>query len=124
MQKALAAVEQHGESVRRASEMFGVLRSTLHDHISGKVGHGSKPGRDPYLSLEEEEELVSFLVMCACIGYPHTRKQMMALVQVIVNEKGIETTVSDGWWERFQTLPPDNYPACCCTIILCQSNGL
>ena len=86
----------------RASEKYGIPRSTLHDHISGKVEHGSKPGRGSYLSPEEEEELVSFLIKCARIGYPHTRKQVMALVQAIAKGKGIETTISDGWWERFK----------------------
>ena len=102
MQRAVTAVEKQGESLRHASGKYGIPRSTLHDHISGKVEHGSKPGRGSYLSPEEEEELVSFLIKCARIGYPHTRKQLMALVQAIAKGKGIETTISDGWWERFK----------------------
>ena len=35
MIKAMSAVEQGGLSVRRASELYGVPRSTLHDRISG-----------------------------------------------------------------------------------------
>ena len=107
MQRAVAAVEKQGESLRHASEKYGVPRSTLHDHITGKVEHGSKPGRGSYLSSAEEEEIVSFLIKCARIGYPHTRKQIMALVQAIVKEKGIETTISDGWWERFKQRHPN-----------------
>ena len=107
MQRAVAAVEKQGESLRHASEKYGVPRSTLHDHITGKVEHGSKPGRGSYLSSAEEEEIVSFLIKCARIGYPHTRKQVMALVQAIVKEKGIETTISDGWWERFKQRHPN-----------------
>ena len=102
MQRAVTAVEKQGESLRHASEKYGIPRSTLHDHISGKVEHGSKPGRGSYLSPEEEEQLVSLLIKCARIGYPHTRKQVMALVQAIAKGKGIETTISDGWWERFK----------------------
>jgi len=107
MQRAVAAVEKQGESLRHASEKYGVPRSTLHDHITGKVEHGSKPGRGSYLSSAEEEEIVSFLIKCARIGYPHTHKQIMALVQAIVKEKGIETTISDGWWERFKQRHPN-----------------
>ena len=92
MQRAVTAVEKQGESLRHASEKYGIPRSTLHDHISGKVEHGSKPGRGSYLSL----------IKCARIGNPHTRKQVMALVQAIAEGKGIETTISDGWWERFK----------------------
>lgn len=45
---------------------------------------------------------MGFLVKCADIGYRHTRKEVMALVQSIARGKGIETTVSEGWWERFR----------------------
>ena len=41
-----------------------VPSSTLHDHISGKIQDGTKPGPDPYLNLAEEEEVVSFLLHC------------------------------------------------------------
>ena len=100
MQNAMIAVEK-GEPVRRAAEMFNVPKSTLHDHITGKVMFGARSGPDPYLSLEEEEELASFLVQTAKIGYPHTKKQILSLVQQIVDSKEIDTTVSNGWWERF-----------------------
>ena len=102
MKRANAAVEGEGISVRRASELYHVPRSTLHERISGRVKHGVKPGPSALLTLEEEEELVGFLIKCARIGYPHTRKQVMALVQSIARGKGIETTVSEGWWEHFR----------------------
>ena len=50
------------------------------------VMFGATPGPDPYLSLEEEEELASFLVQTAKIGYPHTKKQYLLLVQQIVDK--------------------------------------
>ena len=42
-----------------------------------------------YLSLEEEEEFVSFPLKCT-----PTRKQVMVSVQEIVNEKGICTIIT------------------------------
>ena len=72
MQNAITAVEQNGISLCHASEMYGVPRTTLHDHVTGRVEHGVLPGPKPYLSKEQEEELVSFCVHCASIGYPHT----------------------------------------------------
>ena len=62
MQKAMTAVEREGASLRQASEMFAIPRSTLHDHVSGRIEHGALPGPNPYLTKEEEKELVSFLV--------------------------------------------------------------
>ena len=90
-----------GVSLRRAAEMYKIPRSTLHDHVSGKIALGARSGPDPYLSVEEEEELASFLVQTAEIGYPHTKRQVLALVQQIINKKGIDANVSNGWWERF-----------------------
>lgn len=100
MTKAIAAVE-HGDSVRLASEKYSVPRSTLHDYLSGKVQQWGKSGPKTYLNQEEEDELVCFVTRCARIGYPHTKKQVLAIVQQIIDNKGIETVISNGWWERF-----------------------
>ena len=100
MDKAIALCD-NGSSVRHAAELCGVPKSTLYDRMSGKVKQGAKPGPDPYLTVEEEEELASFLCKCAKIGYPHTQKQVLGLVQVMLNNKGIQASVTNGWWERF-----------------------
>ena len=106
LQKAISMVEKGQCSIRRAATLCGVPPSTLHDHISGKVQAGAKPGPDPYLNLAEEEELVSFLLHCADIGYPYTRKQVLALAQEILTKKKISTTLSAGWWDRFRQHHP------------------
>ena len=100
MEKAITLCED-GTSVRHAAELCGVPKCTLQDRVSGKVQHGTRLGPDPYLTVEEEEELASFLCKCAKIGYPHTQKQVLSLVQQMIDHKGIETTVTCGWWERF-----------------------
>lgn len=100
MKQAVEAVEK-GVTVRKAAELYSVPRSTLHDRLSGKTAEDSRSGPQPYLSWNEEEELTSFLLQAAKIGYPYTRKQILALVQQIVHSKGITTTVTNGWWERF-----------------------
>ena len=88
-------------SLRKASEIYQVPKSTLHDKVTGKVIFGAKSGPSPYLFSEEEEELLNFLLKCSDIGYCHSRKQVIAIVQQIVDEKGIQIVVNNGWWERF-----------------------
>ena len=56
MEKAVEAFDK-GTSIRKASMMYDVPRSTLHDRTSGKISMDSRPGRQTYLSIEEEEEL-------------------------------------------------------------------
>ena len=41
------------------------------------------------------------MVQVAALGYPKTKTQVLALVQQIIESKGISATVSNGWWERF-----------------------
>ena len=101
--KAMEA-KQSGKSFRRAAEMYGVPKSTLCDHMSGRVEVGARAGPKPYLTVDEEEELESFLIQTARIGYPHTR---MTLVQQIVDAKGLKVIVSNGWWEWFIQRHPD-----------------
>ena len=105
LELACIAVKE-GASLRRAAEEYQVPKSTLQDHVSGKVLEGSKNSR--YLTDAEEEDLAKFLLQSAQIGYPHTRKQVIAIVQSVVNEKGRrDVTVSSGWWLGFKNRHPE-----------------
>ena len=97
MHKAIKEVEE-GMSLRKAAELFKVPKSTLHDRITGRVDVGAWSDPQPYLSFEEQEVLASFLIRAA---YPYTKKQVFALVQRIIESKGITATITNGWWNRF-----------------------
>ena len=100
MQQALDAV-QRGWSIRRASEEYDVPRSTLGDRACGRVLPGAVSGPPKYLTTNEEEELVRFLLGCASIGYARSRKDVIAIVQRINESRGITNYVTNGWWESF-----------------------
>ena len=57
LEKALALIKDHHASFREASQAYGIPKSTLHDHYSGKSNR-SKRGPTPYLTECEEQELV------------------------------------------------------------------
>ena len=90
----MAAAVEDGMSLRKTSEIYQVPMSTLHDRVTGKVIFG--PSSYSYLSSEEEEELLNFLLKCSDIGYCRSRKQVIAIVHQIVDEKGIQAVVSNG----------------------------
>ena len=46
--------------VHTAALEFNVPRTTLKDRIAGRVAHGCNMGPKPYLTYEEEKELVEF----------------------------------------------------------------
>ena len=60
MARTFNAVKQQRIGIRIVSEMHQIPISTLHDHITRKVEHGPLPGQRAYLSIEKEEEIVSF----------------------------------------------------------------
>ena len=88
-------------SVRRIAEEYGIPKSNLQDRVSGKVLPGTKSGKRRYLSEEEEEEMVGFLVNCARIGFPRSRSEVIRIVQQVCDRRGVTCVVSHGWWERF-----------------------
>ena len=107
MDKAINAVLNEGMSIRRAAEHYGVPKSTLGDRISGRVLPGSTSGPSRILNDEEEEELVIFLRRCASVGFSKSRKELLALVQAIAEQKGTQHLVTEGWWNSFIKRHPD-----------------
>ena len=74
-------------STRRAAVSFNIPSSTLIDRVSGKTAMGAVRGPPKYLSNVEEFELVNILIGCSKVGYSRSRKQVIALVQHIVDKK-------------------------------------
>ena len=61
---------------------------TLHDRISGRVMHRKKPGPEPYLNKQEEEDLVNFVeVVVDNIGFGKTKIQIKAMVEKTARDK-------------------------------------
>ena len=85
-----------------AAQEYSVPKFTLADRVSGRVALACHSGLDRYLSDHEEEELVSCILGCADMGYVKTKKEVLALVERILAEKGHSITVSNGWWESFK----------------------
>ena len=69
MMAAMKSVMDENTPISWATEMHGIPKLTLHDHISGNVTNGDKPGPYQLLSPAEEEELSNLLVEVAQAGY-------------------------------------------------------
>lgn len=101
MRHAVSAVAEQGLSVRRAATEFNVPKSTLGDRISGRVLLGAHSGPPRLLNDQEEMELATFLLQCASVGYPRSRQEVIAIVQLICDRRGMKHIVTHGWWEAF-----------------------
>ena len=103
----MTAVLNEGSSIRRAALECGVPKSSLGDRISGRVLVDATCGPSTYLSPREEAELVTFLSRCACIGYAKSRKEVLVLVQRVLDRRGLKKLVTNGWWESFRHRHPN-----------------
>ena len=90
-----------GMSVSKASELYGILRTILNDHKLGKILPGVRPGPRPLLSSSEERDLVKFLLTSADIGYGRTKKDVFNIVSRLLARKGVQCSVTNGWWNKF-----------------------
>ena len=55
--EAVRAVK-NGMAKRTAAKKYGIPRTSLYDKLNGKYREGKGKGRDPFLSEEEEQNLV------------------------------------------------------------------
>ena len=69
MFRAMKEVKEGEMGVNRAGNDYEVPQMTLKDWIAGRVILGTNIGCKPYLSVDEEKELVNFLVTCSKLGY-------------------------------------------------------
>ena len=108
MQAAVDAVREDHMPVLRASQLYKIPKTTLHDRISGKVLHGSKPGPKPYFSPTEEREMANFLIDVAKAGHGKTRKEVQHIAGMAAHDKGriANSQVSHGWFKRFLQRQP------------------
>ena len=76
--------------INRAALKYGMPLMTLKDRIAGRVVHGTKMGAKPYLTNQEEQELVYFLINCSKMEFGKTRKDVLSIVQATLMRKAEE----------------------------------
>ena len=63
--------------INQATLYHSVPATTLKDQPSGRIIHGTSCSAKPYLSKDEEEELVDFLITCCKLGYGKTKQEVL-----------------------------------------------
>ena len=92
-------------SIGHACEEYGVPRSTLQDKASGKCSISATTGlHRRLLSDEEESWLANFLCGCASVGYTKSHKEVLTIVQQILNLRGAETELTETPWAHIEAL--------------------
>ena len=111
LEKALALIKGHHASFHEASQAYGIPKSTLYDHYSGKSNQ-SKHGPTPYLTECEEQELVDWAVEMGRIGYGRTREQVSMMMKKLLDKDGRQNPFVDNrpgkdWWYAFLRRHPE-----------------
>ena len=107
MERAVTAVLNEGSSILRAALECGVPKSSLGDRISGRVLV------DATFNIPVSEgrgELVTFLSRCACIGYAKSRKEVLVLVQCVLDRRGLKKLVTVTRTSPFGQLSLSHWP--------------
>lgn len=107
---ALEGIREKKMTFRQAAEVYGIPKSTLYDHHSGKI-KGTKRGPPTVLTEAEERALADWALDMAKIGYGHTREQIVEMVKQLLDNDGRVTPFVDNrpgrdWWHGFlQSFP-------------------
>jgi len=87
IKNAIDAVRCKKMSIRRASEAFGIPKSTLCDHLNTKTLI-KKPGGQPILNTDEESRLVEGLLKCSEWGFPMKCRDIQLVVKSYLDRLG------------------------------------
>lgn len=93
LQDAVHAVKEEGMSIREASVLFGIPKSTLHDRVTG--AHGIYEGHQTVLTREEEEMITDRLKYMATWGFPLTTLDLRNFIKSYLDKKGATTEFKD-----------------------------
>ena len=75
-ENAVKSVKDGVYSYRKASQVFGVPKTTIIDHVSGRIELTSKPGGKPVIPLEIENAVAQKVVEAPNMGFGITKKQI------------------------------------------------
>ena len=101
-----------GMSVREAARLYNLPFETLRRRVVEKVGLECRPGPSTVLTEHEEEELASYCVKMADMGFGLSRSDIMAVAFKIVEASGRKHPSKDGsagcaWFD--QDIPSSLY---------------
>ncbi|XP_072401138.1 uncharacterized protein [Diabrotica undecimpunctata] len=105
---ALSAIKSGQMTLYRATKVYTIPRSTLHDHLKGRRGQKSSSyGRTQDIPQQEEEKLANGLRTMEKWGFGLSRKEVLQVVADFVKENNIKTQFKDGkpgedWFLNFK----------------------
>ncbi|XP_041363761.1 uncharacterized protein LOC121379282 [Gigantopelta aegis] len=113
MTNAVDAVKVHGMSIRKASNMYDVPRSSLMDRVSGRVDESCSPGRPTTADYDLERKLVDYACNLAEMGVGISIKVFLEHAGSLMKKHGLNVSrfkngiPGEKWWRCFKKRHPD-----------------
>lgn len=92
---------QNGLSQRKASERWGIPRSTLRGRLNGSQNVNDANEWRKRLSNEQETHLVGWIFIQEAIGFPVTHQQVREFAERVLKASGNTQPLGKGWIEGF-----------------------
>jgi len=92
-------------NISNVAETYQISRRSLSERFLGNLEVHASPGKKSYLSLEEEEYLVNWLIEMAAIGLGFDIKTMKKLIRNLLGKD--TTSVTNGWVQYFLQKHPE-----------------
>ena len=103
MLKALASIRDGTLSIRKASGIYDIPKSTIIDRLHNRIEDDvTSSGQPSILSSEEEKKLALFIIDCAKIGYPLKKINVMEYVKKICDADGRKNPFKDNLPGKFK----------------------
>ena len=104
--QALSEIKAKVISINRAADKYGIPRSTLKDKLAGRSPLNTTHGSKPYLTKEEEEEIVQWAENMRQIGRRCTKEHILDIVEsmLIKNPRPnpfLNNRPGVVWWKLF-----------------------
>ena len=109
--KVMNDVRVGGLSIRNSAKKWGIKRTTLQDHLSGRVEINRRRGPPPILTKQEENQFADRLIVMANRGFGVSKESLLNTVKTFLDKDGRTTPFQDNkpgnkWFRSFVKRSP------------------
>ena len=105
MAAAISEVKSGRLSIHKASTMYQIPKSTLHDNVTVKVQEGASNGKPPVLSAADEQYLLKTASERAGMGIGFSKANFKRAAGALARQRGAtfkRGVPSEKWWVLFK----------------------
>lgn len=105
----LSAIQdvENGTSQRKASQRWGIPRSTLQARLTGHVTRSEANEHRQRLSKEQEHHLVGWILSSGALGFAPTHDQVKEFATRVLRAGGDDQPLGKRWMEGFMRRNPE-----------------